>query len=321
MKWATYRSAVDGQEHAALYDDGLLHALRGERQLIDLIGSPEALTEAAREVGADPLEVVSADTARLLAPIPRPPSVRDFMAFENHYVTSMNALGLPTNPVYYRQPVFYFQNPVAIQGPSEPVPIAPGSRQFDYELEVAAIVGPPASNVTPAEASAHIAGYTILCDWSARDLQAAEMTMSIGPGKAKDTATSLGPFLVTPDELEGRRGGRGFDVRMTAAVNGVVYSEGNWADQFWSFTDLLSYASRGTTLRTGDIIGAGTVGTGCILELGAVHGAEAYPWLEIGDQVTLRVEGLGQISTSISPGAPVHPLNSNSSVADRPDQA
>ncbi len=320
MKWATYRSSVDGQEHAALYDGGLLRALRGERQVIDLIGSPAALAEAAREVGEDPFEVVAADTARLLAPIPRPPSVRDFMAFENHYVTSMNALGLPTNPVYYRQPVFYFQNPAAIQGPSQPVPIAPGSRQFDYELEVAAIVGMPASNVTPAEASAHIAGYTILCDWSARGLQAAEMTMSIGPAKAKDTATSLGPFLVTPDELEDKRARHGFDTRMTAAVNGVIYSEGNWADQFWSFADLLSYASRGTTLRTGDIIGAGTVGTGCILELSAVHGPGAYPWLEIGDQVTLRVEGLGEISTSISPAAHVHPLNSNTSVADALDR-
>ncbi|MGK3208647.1 fumarylacetoacetate hydrolase family protein [Amycolatopsis sp. MEPSY49] len=308
MKWATYRSPTDGEEHAALFDGGALHGLRGDRQLIDLIGSPAVLAEAAREAGDDPFEIVPAGDVQLLAPIPRPPSVRDFMAFENHYVTSMNAMGLSTNPVYYQQPVFYFQNPAALRGPRETVPIAPGSRQFDYELEVAAIVGAPATNVSPAEAPAHIAGYTILCDWSARDLQAAEMTMAIGPGKAKDAATSLGPFLVTPEEIEGKRSGEGFDLKMTASVNGVVYSEGNWADQFWSFTDLLSYASRGTTLQTGDVIGSGTVGTGCILELANVHSGAEYPWLDVGDEVTLSVEHLGEIRAAITRGAPLHPL-------------
>ncbi|GAB3150548.1 hypothetical protein GCM10027258_48760 [Amycolatopsis stemonae] len=308
VKWATYRSPADDKEHAALFEGGTLHGLRGDRQLIDLIGSPAVLAEAAREAGDDPFEVVPAGVAQLLPPIPRPPSIRDFMAFENHYVTSMTAMGLPTNPVYYQQPVFYFQNPAALRGPHETVPIAPGSRQFDYELEVAAIVGAPATNVSPAEAPAHIAGYTIFCDWSARDLQAAEMTMAIGPGKAKDTATSLGPFLVTPDEIEGKRSGEGFDLKMTASVNGVLYSEGNWADQFWSFADLLSYASRGTTLQTGDVIGSGTVGTGCILELAKVHSGAEYPWLDAGDQVTLSVENLGEIRASITQAAPFHPL-------------
>jgi len=308
VKWATYLSATDGGEHPALLDGDMLFALGGTRQLVDLIVSPEALADAAEEASNKPFEVVPARTARLLAPVPRPPSVRDFMAFENHYVTSIEAMGLSPNPIYYEQPVFYFQNPAAILGPHEPVPLAPGSHRFDYELEVAAIIGAPASNVSPEDASAHIVGYTVFCDWSARDLQGPEMAMAIGLGKAKDTATSIGPYLVTADEIEDRRRANGFDLKMTASVNDVPYSEGNWADQFWSFSNLIAYASRGTTVRTGDVIGSGTVGTGCILELSQVHGEKEFPWLRAGDRVTLEIEGLGEIRTSIVEGDPVHPL-------------
>src|SRR5690606_24827633 len=131
--------------------------------------------------------------------------------------------------------------------------------------------------------------YVLLCDWSARDLQAVEMAVQLGPAKGKDTATSLGPFLVTPDELEQYRAGDGYDLPLTASVNGRAYSAGSWKDLYWSFPQMLAYASRGTVLHPGDVIGSGTVGTGCILELSRVHGTEAYPWLEPGDRV--RLEG------------------------------
>ncbi|HET8661149.1 MAG TPA: fumarylacetoacetate hydrolase family protein, partial [Micromonosporaceae bacterium] len=157
-------------------------------------------------------------------------------------------------------------------------------------------------------AEAHIAGYTIFCDWSARDVQTREMRQLLGPAKGKDTATSIGPFLVTPDELEPYRAGNGYALRMQASVNGKTYSDGTWADLHWSFGQMLAYASRGTTLRTGDVIGSGTVGTGCILELSQVHGGDAYPWLQPGDVVRVEVEQLGSIESRIVAGSDVIPL-------------
>jgi 2-keto-4-pentenoate hydratase/2-oxohepta-3-ene-1,7-dioic acid hydratase in catechol pathway len=241
--------------------------------------------------------------ARLLAPIPRPPSVRDFMAFEEHVVNALGAIGMPVDPIWHSVPVFYFSNPAAIVGPHDDVPVPPGSRALDYELEVAAIVGRAGSDLNPLDAQGHIAGYTMLCDWSARDLQMAETKVGLGPVKGKDTATSLGPFLVTPDELEPRRAGQGFDLAMSASVNGRPYSRGNWADVRWSFEQMLAYASRGTTLRPGDVIGSGTVGSGCIIELSGLHGSQAYPWLAVGDEVRLEVELLGEIVATVVAGA------------------
>jgi 2-keto-4-pentenoate hydratase/2-oxohepta-3-ene-1,7-dioic acid hydratase in catechol pathway len=139
------------------------------------------------------------------------------------------------------------------------------------------------------------------------------MTIGLGPVKGKDTATTLGPALVTPDELAGAASGPGYDLAMTADVNGVRYSAGTWADLSWSFEQMIAYASRGTELRPGDVIGSGTVGTGCILELARTHGAVAYPWLRPGDVVTLEVERLGTLTTTIAPAAPVRPLGPPSS--------
>jgi 2-keto-4-pentenoate hydratase/2-oxohepta-3-ene-1,7-dioic acid hydratase in catechol pathway len=188
------------------------------------------------------------------------------------------------------------------------VEIPPGSAAFDYELEVAVVIGRPGANIPVASAREHIAGYTILCDWSARDLQELEMRAGLGPAKGKDSATSLGPWLVTPDELEDRRHRNGFDLAMTASVNGTPYSTGNLADLHWSFEQMISFASRGTELRTGDVIGSGTVGTGCILELSRVHGTETFPWLRPGDRVRLEVERLGSVESTIQPAQPLHPL-------------
>jgi 2-keto-4-pentenoate hydratase/2-oxohepta-3-ene-1,7-dioic acid hydratase in catechol pathway len=169
-------------------------------------------------------------------------------------------------------------------------------------------VGRGGSDLDPATAEEHIAGYLVMCDWSARDVQQHEMLGNLGPAKGKDTATSFSGFLVTPDELEPYRGGNAYLLAMTASVNGKLYSKGSFADIYWRFGQLLAYASRGTTLRTGDIIGSGTVGTGCILELSTVHGTQAYPWLQPGDSVRLEVEDLGVIESAIVPGPPVVPL-------------
>lgn len=308
MRWVTYVSPTNGEENAGLVVDDRVHGLPGGR-LLDLLGDDGVRLRAAGEQALRaPAEVVPLAVVELRAPLPAPPSVRDFMAFEEHVHTSMAAIGSQVDPTWYEIPVFYFTNPAAVKGPHDPVPVPPGSTQFDYELEIAAVIGRAGSDVPVDQAEDLVAGYTLLCDWSARDLQAHEMRQGLGPAKGKDSSTSLGPALVTPDELEPHRSGKGFALRMQAWVNGRPYSDGTWATIHWSFAQMISYASRGTTLRPGDIIGSGTVGTGCILELSRVHGSERYPWLVPGDEVRLEVEQLGVLSSTVVPGPAVVPL-------------
>lgn len=302
MRWASYTSARDGREHAGVVVDDVIHGLPAPHTLLGMLQS-DTLAQGARDALADPWEKLPAHGAALLAPIPTPPSIRDFMSFENHVVTSMAAIGREVDPVWYGQPVFYFTNPAAVTRPHDDIPVSPGSENFDFELEVAAVIGRAGSDIPLDEAEGYIAGYTILCDWSARDLQEREMRVGLGPAKGKDTATSFGPVLVTPDELEPFRSGKGFDLAMSVDVNGRRYSTGSWASIYWSFAQMISYASRGTTLRPGDVIGSGTVGTGCILELARVHGPEEFPWLVPGDEVRIEIEQLGVIESRIVPGA------------------
>lgn len=309
MRWCSYVSPADAVVRVGLLHEGRIHGLAGGGRLVDLLGDDgERLAQAAGRAISDPAEVMAEGDVRFLAPVPEPPSIRDFYAFEEHVKTSARALGREVAPVWYEIPLFYFTNPAAVRGPYDDVAISPGSRRFDYELEIAAVVGRPGSDLDPATAERHIAGYMVMCDWSARDLQAQEMKGRLGPAKGKDGATSFSAFLVTPDELEDRRAGNAYDLQMTASVNGRPCSSGTFSAIYWRFGELLAYASRGTTLRRGDIIGSGTVGTGCILELSAVHGHEAYPWLEPGDRVRLEAERIGVISSVIRPAVPVIPL-------------
>ena len=309
MRWVTYVSPTDGADRVGLVRDGDIIGLPRTARLLDLLGDDgESLALAADEAASDPYEVVAYAGASLRAPIPVPPSIRDFLAFEAHVKTVREAQGVGVDPSWYELPVFYFSNPAAVFGPRDSIAISPGSQQFDYELEVAAVVGRGGSDLAPEEAEAHIAGYLVMSDWSARDLQLREMALRLGPAKGKDSATSLGPMLVTPDELEPwRRDGR-LRLGMTASVNGVDYSAGNLGDLYWSFGQMMAYASRGTRLVPGDVIGSGTVGTGCILEHSLTHGSDRYPWLKAGDAVTLEVEGLGAIDARITAGADPVPL-------------
>ena len=301
MRWCTY-STHDEPPRAGLVVEDVVHGLAPTTNVVDVLRSPHDLYEASREATNTPTERRLLSDVWLHAPIPEPPSVRDFMAFEEHVVTSTRALGLEVDSLWYEVPVFYFTNPAAILGPHHDVPIAPGSAAYDYELEIAAIIGVPGADIAAADAEAHIAGYTILCDWSARDLQEREMKLNLGPAKGKDTATSIGPVLVTPDELEPLRAGNAYDMTMTATVNGHSYSRGNFSTIYWDFPSLIEHASRGTRLRTGDIIGSGTVGTGCILELSRTHGHDAYPWLGAGDVVTCSIDHIGHLTATIVAG-------------------
>lgn len=286
-----------------------MYAVEAGVRLIDLLGDDgERLARAGERARASPADVFDLQAIVLRAPIPRPPSVRDFFAFEQHVRTVRRSLGLEMDPDWYQIPVFYFSNPAAIIGPDQDAAIPPGSSMLDFELEVAAVVGRGGSNLHPEGAELHIAGFTIMNDWSARDLQWPEMKLGLGPAKGKDFATSLGPFLVTPDELAPYRKNRAYDLAMSATVNGRDYSRGNLADIYWSFGEMLAYASRGTQLAPGDVIGSGTCGTGCILELASVHGEDAYPWLAPGDRVELTVEHLGTLSNRVMAGPPLVPL-------------
>ncbi len=211
------------------------------------------------------------------APVPRPPSIRDFFAFEQHVATARANRGSPVPKEWYEFPAFYFTNPAAVYGPEDEIPYPTGTAELDYELEVAAVIG----------RDARIAGFTVMNDWSARDIQRKEMRVGLGPAKAKDFATSMGPVLVTPDEFDGT------SARMTASVNGEQRSLGNVADLHYSWREILVHASRNTRLYPGDVIGSGTVGTGCILE----H--DDGRWLTRGDVVELEIEGIGKLSNRV----------------------
>ena len=274
--------------------------------------SADALEAAGAEAHDRPADVFGLSGLELLAPIPRPPSVRDFYAFEQHVRTARQRRGLDMDPDWYELPVFYFSNPSAVVGPDAEVEIPPGSAALDFELEVAAVVGRGGSDLDPSDGERDIAGFCVMNDWSARDLQAREMKLSMGPVKGKDFATTLGPALVTPDELEPFRKDRAYDLTMTASVNGREYSRATLADIYWSFGEMLAYASRGTTLVPGDVIGSGTCGTGCILELSLVHGQDEFPWLVPDDEVVLEVEELGRIANRVAPSRPLKPLRTAS---------
>ena len=232
---------------------------------------------------------------RLISPLPRPVSVRDFYAFEDHVKTARAKRGLEVIPEWYDIPVFYFTNHLAIKGHAEYIEKPKHCDWLDYELEMACIIGKQGKNIKAEEAEAHIFGYCIMNDWSARDLQAKEMKVGLGPAKGKDFATTLGPSIVTKDELERYRRNDSYDLTMAASVNGRQLSEGNFNQIHYSFGEMIERASADVTLYPGEVIGSGTVGTGCILELGT----DVHRWLKAGDTVELSITGLGKLVNTI----------------------
>ena len=235
-------------------------------------------------------------TSSSAPPVLRPPSLRDFYAFEGHVRTMWERRGGEVPEAWSRLPIFYFSNVSEIRGPDEPIWSPAASRELDYELEVAALVDTPAVDLSADRAEEAIGGYTIFNDWSARDLQRDETTVRLGPAKGKDFASSFGPWLVTPDELADARLGTGYDLAMTAEVNGTETSRGRWSDAQFSFGEMLARASADARLRPGDLVGSGTVGTGCLLE---VRDATLGRYLEPGDEVVLRIERLGALRNPI----------------------
>ncbi len=275
---------------------GVLDLLRDDR-----LGEAESLAQ-------DPVPLAE---VRLCAPF-EPPTVRDFAVFEEH-VEGMRRGKDPEGKIpdaWYEAPAFYFTNPYAVVGPDDEVPVPPGCKVFDFELEVAAVIGRAGRDLTPEQAREHIAGYLIMNDWSARDLQIREMQVGLGPAKGKDTATTLGPWLVTADELEPYRDEDGLlRLALTASVNGTVVGRDLLSNMSWTFEELVAYASRGTWVRPGDVLGSGTCGNGgCLAELWGVRGRQDPPPLRPGDVVELTVEGIGSIRNTIVAGVEQVPI-------------
>jgi 2-keto-4-pentenoate hydratase/2-oxohepta-3-ene-1,7-dioic acid hydratase in catechol pathway len=266
--------------------------------MIDFLEQSEANLKLAKgllqlsygDKGAYPFNEV-----RLIAPLPNPKSFRDFYAFEQHVKSARENRGLKMIPEWYQIPVFYFSNHLAFKGPEDKISKPIECNWLDYELEIACIIGKQGRNITAEEAEDYIFGYCILNDWSARDLQRQEMKVGLGPAKGKDFATSIGPWIISKDEMEPLRLGKGFDISMKARINGILLSEGNMKDIYYSFGEMVERASAGVTLYPGEIIGSGTVGTGCILELGT----EVHRWLQPGDEVEMEIDILGVLKNSI----------------------
>lgn len=256
------------------------------------------------------IEGIAFDAATLLAPVPRPTSCRDGYAFRQHVAAARRNRGVEMIAEFDQYPIFYFTNHNAIQGPGEIECMPDHFDKLDFELEVAVVVGKKGRNIKAEEADDYIAGYCIMNDMSARTLQMEEMLLNLGPAKGKDFSTVIGPWMITPDELEAfkipakpNHVGNNYNLRMTCTVNGVKVSEGNVGDMDWTFAEILERCAYGVDILPGDVIGSGTVGTGCFLELNGtakLNNPDAVPqWLQPNDEVVLEVEQMGVLSNTI----------------------
>lgn len=310
MRWVSYIG--NSGPRIGLLEDGTIRALDGPRDLLALLGDDgQKLRDAAEAAQRRPAEVVAVTDVRLQAPIPRPPSIRDSLCFLDHLRGCRRAMGAPAElpPVWDTVPTFYFGNPAGVVGPFDDVAISPGCTMFDFELELGAVIGRGGRDLHPDTAEEHIIGYTLLNDWTARDLQAIDMEMGIGMGKAKDGATTLGPWLVTPDELQPHQRDGRLSIELSATVNDREITRGTLDQADWTFGEVLAYVSRGVDLVPGDVIGSGTVPGGCLFEHTSPETRDnPASWLRSGDIVTLQATGLGLTRQTVRDAAPVHPL-------------
>lgn len=305
MKWVTYRDGDD--ERVGVLSGTDIHALPSGATLLALLesGSLHAAGETALR---SPTDVVALADVSLAAPIPRPPSIRDTLCFLDHMRNCQEATGggRVLMDTWYRIPAFYFACPATVLGPYDDAPMAPGSVWQDFELEIAAVIGTAGKDLTVEQAEQAIVGYLIFNDWSARDLQTFEGQLRIGQAKGKDSGVTLGPYLVTADELAPfSRDGR-LNLEVTALVNDTVVGSGSTGTMDWTFGEVISYISRGVPLRPGDVIGSGTVPTCTLVE----HLTKpSFPgWLRDGDEVRLQVQALGETRQTVRASPAPYPL-------------
>lgn len=319
MKFVSFRT-VSGEERVGLFIDGatidLAHAtsamgLKIPSTMSGLLEQWTHSTRIARQVESEfrrnKIKAIVSG-AHPLAPLPHPTSCRDGYAFRQHVATARRNRGVEMIAEFDQYPVFYFTNHNSICGEGDVVVESDHLQKLDFELECAIVIGQSGKNIQSKDADAHIAGFMVMNDLSARVLQMEEMLLSLGPAKGKDFATAVGPWLVTPDELEpysvATPFGNTYDLRMTAYHNGKQISDGNVKDMNWTFAELIERASYGVQLYPGDIIGSGTVGTGCYLELNGTWAIEAKSrgeshTLNSGDTIALEIAGLGRLTNKI----------------------
>jgi fumarylacetoacetate (FAA) hydrolase len=316
MKLSTY---YNGEKHLGIFVNERLYQVKtlhkdlpndilnflelGEKGMTLLKSCEQILME-------NPNFVNSIEEYQLLAPVPNPRSCRDGYAFRQHVATARRNRGLNMIPEFDQYPIFYFTNHNALFGPGDVTLMPDHFHQLDFELEVAIVIGKKGRNIRAEEADQYVAGYTIMNDLSARTLQMEEMLLNLGPAKGKDFATTIGPCLVTTEELHKYRTttkpnhtGIQYDMPMTCTINGIQVSKGNLNEMDWTFAEIIERASYGVDLFPGDVIGSGTVGTGCFLELNGtakLNDPNSTPqWLKKGDVISLQVEGLGELINTI----------------------
>jgi fumarylacetoacetate (FAA) hydrolase len=312
MKLSTYTLKKSDKELIGLLNkDSLinLNVFFGEICLLELIQLPDWKELIIKKTKLNNLTTHNLEEVKLLAPIPRPNSLRDAYAFRQHVETSRRNRGLEMIKEFDDFPVFYFSNHNAIFGPSDDIQCMPSHfEKLDYELEIAILIGKKGINVKAENAKEYIAGFMIMNDMSSRGLQMKEMKLNLGPAKGKDFASVLGPYLVTPDELSGNiinedDNGCNYDLQMTCSLNGKLLSKGNLKDMAWSFEKIIERVSYGATIYPGDIIGSGTVGTGCLLEINGTNKLKSSDftevWLKENDVVEMEIEKLGKITNKI----------------------
>lgn len=312
MKLSTYTLKKSDKELIGLLNkDSLinLNVFFGEICLLELIQLPDWKELIIKKTKLNNLTTHNLEEVKLLAPIPRPNSLRDAYAFRQHVETSRRNRGLEMIKEFDDFPVFYFSNHNAIFGPSDDIQCMPSHfEKLDYELEIAILIGKKGINVKAENAKEYIAGFMIMNDMSSRGLQMKEMKLNLGPAKGKDFASVLGPYLVTPDELSGNiinedDNGCNYDLQMTCSLNGKLLSKGNLKDMAWSFEKIIERVSYGATIYPGDIIGSGTVGTGCLLEINGTNNLKSSDftevWLKENDVVEMEIEKLGKITNKI----------------------
>ena len=312
MKLSTYTLKKSSKELIGLLKkDSLinLNVFFGEISLLELIQLPDWKELIINKTKSNNLTTHKLEEVKLLAPIPRPNSLRDAYAFRQHVETSRRNRGLEMIKEFDDFPVFYFSNHNAIFGPNDDIECMPSHfEKLDYELEIAILIGKEGRNIKAKNAKEYIAGFMIMNDMSSRGLQMKEMKLNLGPAKGKDFASVLGPYLVTPDELLGNvvnedDSGCNYNLEMTCSVNGKLLSKGNLKDMAWSFEKIIERVSYGASIYPGDIIGSGTVGTGCLLEINGTnklkHADFAEMWLQENDIVEMEIENLGKITNKI----------------------
>lgn len=320
MKLVTYSN--NGSEQLAFYIDNNLYNLNKTDSklpatLSEMLSDWERYSDIARNAEADlksgkmSLEAdVAYDNATILAPLPRPVSCRDGYAFRQHVAAARRNRKVDMIPEFDQYPIFYFTNHLAVQGPGAIRCMPDHFHKLDFELEAAIITCKKGRNIKAAHADDYIAGYMIMNDMSARTLQMEEMLLNLGPAKGKDFSTVIGPMLVTPDELtqyktspKPNHTGSSFNLKMTCKVNGIQVSEGSMGDMDWTFAEILERCAYGVDIVPGEVIGSGTVGTGCFLELngtGLLNNPNYKPqWLQAGDVVEMEIEGLGLLKNTI----------------------